>query len=42
LREAIAAGIINRLYYRSPSGRVEAKFRPGPRIPVKEIRWHDE
>jgi hypothetical protein len=42
LREAIAVGIVNRLYYRSPSGRVEAKFRPGPRILVKEIRWLDE
>lgn len=42
LREALAAGVINRLYYRSPSGRVEAKFRPGPRIPVREIQWLDE
>lgn len=42
LREALAVGIINRLYYRSPSGRVEAKFRPGPRIPTKEICWLDQ
>lgn len=42
LREALAAGVINRLYYRSPSGRVEAKFRPGPRILVREISWLDE
>jgi hypothetical protein len=41
LREALAAGLINRLYYRSPSGRVEAKFRPGPRILVDEIQWLD-
>lgn len=42
LREALAAGVINRLYYRSPSGRVEAKFRPGPRIRVEAINWLDE
>lgn len=42
LREALAAGALNRLYYRSPAGRVEAKFRPGPRILVREIHWLDQ
>jgi hypothetical protein len=39
VREALAVGIANRLYYRSPSGRVEAKLRPGPRIPVAQIPY---
>lgn len=37
LREAIAAGVINRLFYRNHTGRMEPKVRPGPRIPLQMI-----
>lgn len=36
-REGLAVGIINRLFYRSASGRVEPRVRPGPRIPLSLI-----
>ncbi|HWI63792.1 MAG TPA: hypothetical protein VNT75_18300 [Symbiobacteriaceae bacterium] len=41
LREAMASGIVNRLFYRSASGRMEPKFRPGPRIPLSAIAYAD-
>jgi hypothetical protein len=37
LREALHVGVANRLLYRSPSGRLEPKVRPGPRIPLAQI-----
>jgi len=37
MREAIAAGVVNRLFYRSLAGRMEPKVRPGPRIQLSEI-----
>lgn len=39
VREALATGIINRLFYRSAFGRMEPKIRPGPRIPVAAILY---
>jgi hypothetical protein len=40
-REALAVGIINRLFYRSASGRMEPKVRPGPRLPLSAIGYAD-
>jgi len=36
-REALAVGVVNRLFYRNVAGRMEAKLRPGPRLPVVEL-----
>jgi len=36
-REGLAAGVVNRLFYRSTSGRMEPKLRPGPRIPLSGV-----
>jgi len=41
VREAMAVGIINRLFYRSAAGRMEPKLRPGPRIPLSAIAYTD-
>jgi hypothetical protein len=38
-REALAAGIVNRLFYRNAAGRMEPKMRPGPRIPLQTITY---
>ncbi|MFZ5815051.1 MAG: hypothetical protein ACOY93_07070 [Bacillota bacterium] len=36
-REAMAVGVVNRLFYRNIAGRMEAKLRPGPRLPASEL-----
>lgn len=36
-REALAAGVVNRLFYRNVAGSMEAKLRPGPRLPVHDL-----
>lgn len=36
-REALAVGVVNRLFYRNIAGRMEAKIRPGPRLPVGSL-----
>lgn len=41
VREAVAVGVVNRLFYRSASGRMEPKLRPGPRIPLSAIAYAD-
>ncbi|HYF91819.1 MAG TPA: hypothetical protein VD969_06205 [Symbiobacteriaceae bacterium] len=41
VREALVVGLINRLFYRSASGRMEPKLRPGPRIPLPAIAYTD-
>ena len=41
VREAMAVGIVNRLFYRSATGRMEPKLRPGPRIPLSAIAYAD-
>lgn len=41
VREAMAVGIVNRLFYRSQAGRMEPKVRPGPRIPLSAIAYAD-
>jgi hypothetical protein len=41
VREAMAVGIVNRLFYRSQGGRMEPKVRPGPRIPLSAIAYAD-
>jgi len=38
-REAIAVGIVNRLFYRNIAGRMEAKLRPGLRIPAEKLTY---
>jgi len=38
-REALAVGVINRLFYRGGGGRMEAKLRPGPRIPLTGLTY---
>lgn len=38
-REAVAVGLVNRLFYRDSAGRMEPKTRPGPRIPLHLV--HD-
>lgn len=38
-REALAVGVINRLFYRGSGGRIEAKLRPGPRIPLSGLTY---
>jgi len=38
-REAVAVGIVNRLFYRNVAGRMEPKLRPGPRIPVALVAY---
>jgi hypothetical protein len=37
MREALAVGVVNRLFYRSLAGRMEPKVRPGPRIQLSVI-----
>lgn len=39
LREAMAVGIVNRLLFRSQTGRIEPRVRPGPRIPIGQIEY---
>lgn len=39
LREAMAVGLVNRLFYRDPSGRMEPRTRPGPRIPLQMVDY---
>lgn len=39
VREAMAVGIVNRLFFRSAAGRMEPKLRPGPRIPLTAIAY---
>lgn len=36
-REALAVGIVNRLFYRNAAGRMEPKMRPGPRLPLSTV-----
>ena len=36
-REAMAVGVVNRLFYRNVAGRMEAKLRPGPRLAVSDL-----
>lgn len=36
-REAMATGVVNRLFYRNIAGRMEAKLRPGPKLPAAEL-----
>ncbi|WP_374712719.1 hypothetical protein [Symbiobacterium terraclitae] len=36
-REAMAVGVVNRLFYRNAAGRMEAKLRPGPRLPASAL-----
>lgn len=36
-REAMAVGIVSRLFYRNLAGRMEPKVRPGPRIQLSAI-----
>ncbi len=36
-REAMAVGVVNRLFYRNVAGRMEPKLRPGPRLPVSQL-----
>ncbi len=38
-REALAVGVINRLFYRNIAGRMEPKLRPGPHIPVAMVAY---
>lgn len=38
-REALAVGVINRLFYRNVAGRMEAKLRPGPRLQMTQIPY---
>lgn len=38
-REALAVGIVNRLFYRTAGGRMEPRLRPGPRIPVGLVTY---
>jgi hypothetical protein len=38
-REGLVVGIVNRLFYRSASGHVEPRVRPGPRIPLAQITY---
>lgn len=38
-REALAVGIVNRLFYRNVAGRMEPKMRPGPRIPLAQPKY---
>lgn len=37
IREALAVGIVSRLFYRNLAGRMEPKIRPGPRIQLSAI-----
>lgn len=39
VREAIAVGVLNRLLYRSATGYMEPKLRPGPRIPAAQVAY---
>lgn len=39
LREAMAVGLVNRLFYRDATGRMEPKTRPGPRIPLQMVDY---
>lgn len=38
-REALAAGVVNRLFYRNIAGRMEAKLRPGPRLQTAPLHY---
>lgn len=38
-REALAVGLINRMFYRNVFGRMEPKVRPGPRIPLAAMTY---
>lgn len=38
-REALAVGVVNRLFYRNIAGRMEAKLRPGPRLPATQLSY---
>ncbi len=38
-REALAVGLINRMFYRNVFGRMEPKIRPGPRIPLDSVAY---
>ncbi len=38
-REAMAVGVVNRLFYRSAAGRMEPKMRPGIRIPIALVTY---
>lgn len=38
-REALAVGVVNRLFYRNIAGRMEAKLRPGPRLPAAALAY---
>lgn len=39
MREAVLVGIVNRLFYRNLSGRMEPKVRPGPRILLSLVTY---
>lgn len=38
-RQAIATGVVSRLFYRNVAGRMEAKLRPGPRLLASQLRY---
>jgi hypothetical protein len=38
-REALAVGVVNRLFYRNVVGRMEPKMRPGPRLSVSQLAY---
>lgn len=38
-REALAVGVVNRLFYRNSAGRMEPKLRPGPRFPLDQVTY---
>lgn len=38
-REALAVGVVNRLFYRNAAGRMEPKMRPGPRLALATVLY---